>query len=200
MLIIWISIVLANKIIYPIKNHDNKLELYRRTSSISLIHSISISILSFIGLFYNNQKYYHTISIWSLSYFTIDIFSVLYNKEYLFILHHLIAIIGICYVNFFETHHLILLNSCLMTEISTPFLHRWKLSKWLYPNRQYKYFIEFSIIFLIIRPFFLIFNLFNHYHILTYSYSLILYLLLLSLNIGWSIGIIHMGLNYKITI
>ena len=198
MLILWFSIIVTNKIIYPIKN-SNKLEQYRINTNIPLIHSISISILSCFGCFYNNINYYHIISGSSLSYFIIDIFTVIYNREYLYIFHHLIAIIAICYVNLFETHHLLLLNYCLMTEISTPFLYRWKLSKIIYPNYEYKYFIEFAIIFIIIRPLFLMFNLFNHYHILTYSYSLLLYLSLLTLNIGWSIGIIHLGINYKIT-
>ena len=196
MILIWLSLLITKYILYPNKI-DNKLDRFRADMCIHILHAVSISLLSIIALFYQNKFYYSIVSIWSLSYFSIDLFNVIYDRDYIFILHHLISILGITFVNIFESNNLPLLNICFFTELSTPFLYRWKITKLIDPITEYRKFKEFGLIFILVRPIFLFINMAISLNIKYLSISFILYSMLFILNFVWGIGIIQLGLNYK---
>ena len=86
---------------------------------------------------------------------------------------------------------------CFFTELSTPFLYRWKITKLIDPIIEYRRFKEFGLIFILVRPIFLFINMIISLNINYISVSFILYSMLFILNLIWGIGIIQLGLNSK---
>lgn len=172
---------------------------YEPNAHISILHSINVSIVCIFAFFVRIELLDILISMWSLSYFSIDLLYVVYELDYIFIIHHLLSISAIIYCIYLPVYYP-LLNICLFTELSTPLLYRWKLSKILEPNKQYQRFKEFGFIFLLVRPIYLSFIYIIYlYNNTIYSYmALIFYRILLLLNIVWGCYIINLSIKYKI--
>ena len=198
MVIIWISNIITLYILYPNTQKLTKLDILRATSHISIQHSMVVSIACIISFLVKIELLDILISMWSLSYFSIDILYVIYQLDYIFIFHHLLSILGIINCAYFPLQYP-LLNICLFTEISTPLLYRWKLSKILEPDKQYQRFKEFGLIFWLVRPIYLILNLVLFLDKNIYSQlSIIFYYILVLLNILWGMYIIKIANKYQI--
>ena len=89
-------------------------------------------ILSSISLYYNDHESTFNESIvifWFTSYFIIDLFDCLYRKDITFTIHALLSI-GLCYINSMEKYYGLRTASLgSFTELSSPFLWKWKQSK-----------------------------------------------------------------------
>ena len=198
MVVVWLSNIGTNYILYPNSIHLSKLDILRCKSHISILHSIAVSIACVITFLVRIELLDILISMWSLSYFSIDLLYIIYELDYIFMIHHLLSISAIINCAYVPNHYP-LLNICLFTELSTPLLYRWKLSKLLEPNKQYQRFKEFGIIFWLIRPIYLLCISVIYLDPNIYSnLSIIFYYILVILNILWGIYIIQIGLTYQI--
>ena len=199
----WFALYLTQRIVYPnyIVLSDN--DSARVDCIRPVIHSIFAIFLSTISLVTSNVIFTKALFICSGGYFIIDLFIIIKQRNYLFILHHLVALFAIAIATK-DPLSVQLVTYGLFTELSTPFLYRWKLARQFGNTlEEYTYFIEFGYIFWLIRPIGLLCILAYHFMVESFKFkyivsSYLLFITALILNIGWGIGICILGRKYKI--
>ena len=159
-----------------------------------------------------NMTIYKNIFDYSMFYFSTSILLNYFEKNYLYILHHLICIINLSIIYFDDDVNLIRwVNTCLLAEVSTLFLSLSKVIKF-YTDKQKKKNIfnkikkisdcMFALSYLVIRIGYLLPFTINFLYYYEYKYVLIEILVVLSsivmfsMNIYWSGKIINI-INQK---
>jgi hypothetical protein len=169
-----------------------------------LFFCIQMFFLNIVILFNHNNNvlvdsYFRSILNNSLFYFTISTVINYFDKNYIFILHHIICLIFLYYGYFYNEHeYLIFLSKSFMAEISTIFLTLSKILRYckkndiLIPYKLQSYSDSFFIItYLGIRILYLL--PLSLFFILTYSFKSFFYflvpiitLILISMNLYWT--------------
>lgn len=201
----WLTISLTQLIIYPEYIALTKGDRIRVKSIRPVSHAILSTFLSFVGLLTHNTNFIYSAFICSFGYFVSDLCIVCMKRDYPFIIHHIISIMGLI-IGIIDPLATGTVLFFIFTEISTPFLYRWKICRQLGNTQdEYKYFTDFAYIFCIIRPIgltclatyqLIIDPIYYKYNILTYSLFFIAWVL----NIGWGIGILNLCKKYTVKI